>query len=77
MSDFLKAGGYARDMTLRDYFAAKAMQHMGLPLKVYGTGRRGDNAWSLEEVKEGFPYEDMAKIAYKWADAMLDVREAK
>ena len=26
MSDFLKAGGYARDMTLRDYFAAKAMQ---------------------------------------------------
>ena len=75
MSDFLKAGGYARDMTLRDYFAAKAMQHMGLPTKVYGTGRRGDNAWSLEEVKEGFPYEDMAKIAYKWADAMLKKRE--
>ena len=72
-----KNGGYARDMTLHDYYAGLAMQHMGLPLKVYGTGRRGDNAWSLEEVKEGFPYEDMAKIAYKWADAMLKAREGK
>jgi hypothetical protein len=26
MSDFLKAGGYARDMTLRDYFAGLAFE---------------------------------------------------
>jgi len=26
MSDFLKAGGYARDMTLRDHYAGLAMQ---------------------------------------------------
>ena len=74
MSDFLKAGGFARDMTLHDYYAGLAMQHMGLPTKVYGTGRFGDNAWSLEEVKAGFPYNDMAKVAYKWADAMMEVR---
>ena len=72
-----KTGGFARDMTLREHYAGLAMQHMGLPTKVYGTGRRGDNAWSLEEVKEGFPYEDMARSAYKWADAMLKAREAK
>ena len=26
MSDFLKLGGYARDMTLRDHYAGLAMQ---------------------------------------------------
>lgn len=71
MSDFLKAGGYARDMTLRDYFAGQAMKYMGLPLKV-SYGRVGtDSEWSLQEM-EKFPYKDMATIAYKWADAMME-----
>jgi hypothetical protein len=41
-------------MTLRDYFAAKAMLRIGLNTS----------------------YEDLAKTAYKIADAMLKAREA-
>jgi hypothetical protein len=72
-----KTGGYARDMTLRDHYAGLAMQYMGLPTRVHATGRIGDNSWSLEEMKKGFPYEDMSTVAYKWADAMLKAREGK
>ena len=31
----IKTGGFARDMTLRDYLAAEAMQNMLLKLSVY------------------------------------------
>lgn len=31
----VKTGGFARDMTLRDHFAAEAMQNMLLKLSVY------------------------------------------
>lgn len=31
----IKTGGFARDMTLRDHFAAKAMQSMLLKLATY------------------------------------------
>ena len=31
----VKTGGFARDMTLRDYLAAEAMQNMLLKLSVY------------------------------------------
>jgi len=67
-------GGYARDMTLRDEFAGLAMQYMGLPTKVYATGRIGDNTWDLGQMQE-FPFDVMSKIAYQWADAMLKARE--
>ena len=68
-----KTGGFARDKTLRDEFAGLAMQYMGLPTKVYATGRIGDNTWDLGQMQE-FPFLAMSKIAYQWADAMLKER---
>jgi len=59
-------------MDLRDYFAAQAMKHMGLPLK----GTRGDSCWNLNEMDE-FPYDGYANVAYKFADAMMEEREKK
>ena len=64
---------YQEGMDLRDYFAAKAMQYMGLPTRVSG-GRIGNNQWDLEDM-EDFPYEQMAKVAYRWADAMMKARD--
>ena len=57
-------------MDLRDYFAAQAMKHMGLPLK----GSRGDSCWYIKEMDE-FPYDGYANVAYKFADAMMKARE--
>jgi len=57
-------------MELRDYFAAQAMKHMGLPLK----GTRGDSCWNLNEMDE-FPYDGYANVAYKFADAMMKARD--
>ena len=56
-----KHGGYAKDMTLRDYFAAKAMQ--GLTLRLAS--------------KEGLIVFDdaVAESAYAMADEMLKARE--
>jgi hypothetical protein len=56
-------GGFARDMTLRDYLAAKAMQS-------FVAGWIG--------IKD-YPDTDMvvAEHAYRMADAMLKAREAK
>jgi len=71
-----KTGGFARDKALRDYFAGLAMQYMGLPTKVYATGRIGDNTWELGQMQE-FPFDVMSKIAYQWADAMLKARDVK
>jgi len=48
-------------MTLRDYFAAKAMQTF-----LDSVGWKSDQKW-FDEIAEG---------AYKTADAMLKVREA-
>lgn len=47
-------------MTLRDYFAAKAMQGFA----------------AMSDVDGFSSVEEMAKMSYKWADAMLKVREA-
>ena len=57
-------------MDLRDYFAAQAMKHMGLPLK----GSRGDSVWYINNMDE-FPYDGYANVAYKFADAMMKARE--
>lgn len=48
-------------MTLRDYFAAKAMQGM---------------ATSPEHCRDGWAHSDIAIQAYALADAMLRAREA-
>jgi hypothetical protein len=54
--------GIGNGMTLRDYFAAKAMQGM---------------ASSPEHCSDGWAYSDMAIQAYELADAMIKAREAK
>jgi hypothetical protein len=58
-----KTGGFARDMTLRDEFAGRAMQS-------FVAGWIGIKA---------YPDTDMmvAEHAYRMADAMLKAREAK
>lgn len=53
-------------MTLRDYFAAKAMQSIQIPVK---TSLNIDH-WTIEEST------NFAKVAYQIADAMLKVRDA-
>lgn len=57
----LSATVVAKGMTLRDYFAAKAMQPFLDQL-----GCRADQRW-FDEVAEG---------SYKMADAMMKAREA-
>jgi hypothetical protein len=52
--------GYSEGMTLRDYFAAKAMQ-----------GFASDPDWRAES-----PNAETARAAYMVADAMLKAREA-
>ena len=47
-------------MTLRDYFAAKAMQGFA----------------AMDDVDGFSSVEEMAKMSYKWADAMMKVRQA-
>jgi hypothetical protein len=57
-----KTGGYARDMTLRDEFAGRALQNFRDQI-----GSQSDQGW----------FEQMAQGAYRMADAMLKAREAK
>jgi hypothetical protein len=61
----VKAEPYSRDdehgMTLRDYFAAKAMQAHIADMR----GLPPSHEWKL----------DAAQLAYKMADAMLEVRK--
>jgi len=57
----ISPSGFDTGMTLRDYFAAKAMQPFLDQL-----GCRADQKW-FDEVAEG---------AYKMADAMIKAREA-
>ena len=56
-----KTGGYAKDMTLRDYFAAKAMQ--------------GFAARDVFDSGLATP-EQRVKLAYIEADAMLKAKNA-
>jgi hypothetical protein len=56
-----KTGGFARDMTLRDWYAATVIQgHLS-------------NGWGSDQEHS----EDVAQGAYRMADAMLKAREAK
>lgn len=48
-------------MTLRDYFAAKAMQ----------------GCLSLDDCKQRWPVSEIADFSYRMADSMLRQREAK
>jgi hypothetical protein len=57
-----KTGGFARDMTLRDEFAGRALQNFRDQI-----GSQSDQEW----------FEQMAQGAYRMADAMLKAREAK
>ena len=52
-----KTGGYAKDMTLRDYFAAKAMQTM-----------LSDDP----DYHQKYRFIDLADFSYQCADAMLE-----
>lgn len=54
-----EATGYAEGMTLRDYFAGKAMQ-----------GMMSDPDW-----RRDMGFEDTAWAAYEQADAMLKARK--
>jgi hypothetical protein len=57
-----QATGYHEGMTLRDWFAAKAMQGA-----ISGIASRAD---------EPLYYSDCAGLAYEMADAMLKARDA-
>jgi hypothetical protein len=71
---YAKAGGpafstgndYEKGMTLRDYFAAKAMQVLMAETNGQGDDNPGSPRWSPEEVSE---------LAYSHADAMLVARD--
>jgi hypothetical protein len=59
----IKTGGFARDMTLRDHFAAQAMTTMFYPA-IMESIRTDEDLDCLE----------VAGFAYKMADAMLKER---
>lgn len=66
---------YSHGMTIRDYFAAKAMQG------IIDT-EKPDGPWNWIKSLLGFDYkvvglsmDDFAKDAYEFADAMLKARE--
>ena len=56
----VKTGGYAKDMTVRDHFAALAMQ--GVLMDAVTTGKYAP------------PDDELARESYKMADAMLKER---
>lgn len=55
----VKHGGFARDMTMRDYFAATVIQ-----------GHFARHGWGSDQEH----FEDVAQGAYRMADAMLKER---
>ena len=55
----VKTGGYARDMTMRDHFAATVIQ-----------GHFARHGWGSDQEH----FEDVAQGAYRMADAMLKER---
>jgi len=64
-------GGYARDMTLRDEFAAKAMAALLSHSGPYGEDQTPN---CREDV---FTVDELAEYAYIQADSMLAARNAK
>ncbi len=58
-------------MTLRDYFAAKAMNQ--IIQQAYELAKACDEEADFSFTATMFP---LAKEAYQWADAMLKAREA-
>jgi hypothetical protein len=58
-------------MTLRDYFAAKAMQGI-----LSNKGVFSDDSAQPPVNFDGWMFEDCAKCAYEMADAMLKARDA-
>ena len=56
----IKTGGFARDMTMRDYFAGVALQ--------------GLLAYAATTGKYAPPDDELAREAYKLADSMLKER---
>ena len=66
-------GGYAKDMTMRDEFAGRAMQVL-IPLW-HAEHRAGDLGDGTEDWD--YFYESFSREAYDMADAMLAAREAK
>ena len=61
-----KTGGFARDMTLRDEFAARAMQaQLSMP-EVFAAISNGNTTVAA-----------LCGSCFEWADAMLAAREAK
>jgi hypothetical protein len=56
----IKHGGFARDMTMRDYFAGLALQ--------------GFLAYAATTGKYAPPDDELARESYKMADAMLKER---
>jgi hypothetical protein len=62
-------------MTLRDYFAAKAMQaHAAAQWASYYTANANENEFTPFNV---FNESDLADMAYDLADEMLKARDAK
>ena len=60
-------------MTLRDYFAAKAMQaHIQAQWSKFYNLQKGESKSSPFDV---FDSEDVAELAYEQADAMLEARK--
>ena len=62
-----KTGGFAKDMTLRDEFAARAMQGMLGPFLLKELDEVDPNGWMA----------GVSMDAFAMADAMLKAREAK
>jgi hypothetical protein len=58
-----KTGGFAKDMTLRDHYAGKAMQSF---IAEVFSGNLADHG-----------YDSVAQHAHRMADAMLKAREMK
>ena len=67
---------WGNGMTLRDYFAAKAMQSMLAVPNDQRYGDRADKSLSIEEWQE-WGLTGIVEYSYKVADAMLKARETK
>jgi hypothetical protein len=66
-----KTGGFAKDMTLRDEFAGRALQAL-IPLW-HAEHRAGDLGDGTEDWD--YFYESFSREAYEMADEMLKARE--
>ena len=69
--DLASSVEYQTGMTLRDYFAAKAMNQ--IIKQSYALAKDCDEEDDFSFTATMFPF---AKEAYQWADAMLKAREA-